>query len=124
MIDNMGLFKHVTNPYELVDENYKMQWELEEEKEKAQYVDECLDFDEIMQKYQLSYGDLVDILDPAGNWRYGSGAKYEIIGRLRKAIDEKEKDVYSIANQVRLRTATGNNKLNLKGVEQNGNKQQ
>lgn len=113
----MGLFSNITSPFELVSENYKMQWEIEEEKEQAKYVDECLDFDEIMEKYNLSYGDLADILDPTANWRYGSGAKYEIIGRLRKSIDEKEKDVYSIANQVRLRTATGNNKLRLKGVE-------
>lgn len=113
----MGLFSNITNPFELVDDNHKTKWELEEEKEQAKYVDETLDFYEIIEKYNLSYGDLVDILDPTANWRYGTGAKYEIIGRLRKAIDEKEKDVYSSANQVRLRTATGNKKLNLKGVE-------
>lgn len=117
MIDNMGIFSNITNPFEAVSDDYKTQWEREEEKEQAKYVDEELDFDEIMQKYNLSIGDLAQILDRSGNWRYGSGATHEIIGRLREAIENKEKDVYSRCNEARLQTATGNKKLKLKGVE-------
>lgn len=112
----MGIFSNITNPYEIIDDDHKPLWEIEEEKKQAKYIDEELDFDEIMEKYHLSIGDLAQILDRSGNWRYGSGATHEIIGRLREAIENKEKDVYSRYNEVRLQTATGNKKLKLKGV--------
>lgn len=112
----MGFFSNITNPHEIIDDDYKPLWEIEEEKKQAKYIDEELDFDEIMEKYHLSIGDLAQILDRDGRWRYGSGATHEIIGRLREAIENKEKDVYSRGNEARLQTATGNKKLKLKGV--------
>lgn len=113
----MGLFRQVDNPLELVSDDWESSWEKEQREKEAKMIDEELDFDEIMTKYHLSMGDLWHILDDNAKWRYGSGAEYEIIGRLREAISNHDDDVYSTYNEIRLRKACNNNKLKLKGVQ-------
>ena len=113
----MGLFKHIDNPMELVSDDWESSWEKEQREKEAKMIDEELDFDEIMTKYHLSFGDLWRILDNNANWRYGSGAEYEIIGRLREAINNNAHDVYTTINEKRLQTACNNDKLKLKGVQ-------
>lgn len=112
----MSLFKQIDNPMELVGDDWESTWEKEQREKEEKMQEEELDFYEIMDKYRLSMGDLWKILDNNANWRYGSGADYEIIGRLREAIDTNAYDLYTIINEKRLQKACNNDKLKLKGV--------